>query len=48
MVFLWKDLAYKIEQVNLRQKSFMRLTHGFENMGSNIIPVDHWTLRVVA
>ncbi len=26
MKFLWKDLAYKIEEVNLRQKSFMRWT----------------------
>jgi hypothetical protein len=26
MAFLWKDLAYKIEYVILRQKGFMRLT----------------------
>ncbi len=26
MVFLWKDLAYKIELVNLRQKNCMRST----------------------
>ncbi len=36
MAFLWKDLAYKIVQVNLRQKSFIRLTHGFENMGQTL------------
>jgi len=28
MAFLWKDLAYKIELVNLCQKCFMRLTPG--------------------
>ncbi len=28
MAFLWNDLAYKIEQVNILQKSFMRSTPG--------------------
>ncbi len=28
MVFLWKDLAYKIEEINLWNKGFMTSTSG--------------------